>query len=237
MAPPFAVAVVRPPRGHLLGLDDEEMVERLHDCWLVVAGRYRRNDRNAAISGLVDAQDESFDQRLFLNHDDSRGLRWTRLANFMKLPRRRDGAIDCDYQRAVAFPGLWVPMDEIERLSRPQEHDPKWRKTLKAIDELMAGVPHERPRIFKNVVVLKNPPTSLHPGLTRLDRLGDGTALLVGTPTPEWVEWLRRTVPLRNVRLLPGPIDLDSVLCHPDFLGLLEAHAEGRLEMRVLKNR
>lgn len=89
---------------------------------------------------------------------------------------------------------------------------------------------------MKNVVVVKDPPTVQHPDLTKLDRLGDGTALLVGARTPAWVDWLRQQVPLENVRLLPGPVDLDEVLAHPDFEGLLEAQAAGLLQMRVLRS-
>ncbi len=215
---------------------DDEWMDRLTDgSWLVRAGHYRRNDINAALAGIDDAitQLELGLHPLLKAHGDARGLRWTSARNFepLRRQRQRDSVIDCDYERAIAFPGVWVPLDQLQQA---EVDDPRWRKTLEAIDEAIRNAPEPQPRIARNIVVLAKPPLVMHPELTHVDSLGDGTALLIGKRSSAWVEWLKRTVPLETVRLIPGPVDVDDVRCHPDFEGLLEAHAEGRLVMRVL---
>jgi hypothetical protein len=98
---------------------------------------------------------------------------------------------------------LWVPLADLKAMRPREEEDQQWKRTL-AIDEPLRTTPEPQPRIARNVIVLAKPPAVRHPELTRVDSLGDRTALLIRKRSPAWVEWLKRTVPLDSVRLLPG---------------------------------
>jgi len=202
--------------------DDE--VERLRDgSFVVPAGLHRIGDLHHAVRAIAEAipHDLSF-------HDDARGLRWTRFGPIASKPViNRDGkkSYDLDYETCVSAVGLWVPVAKVTQRQTVQVMDGALEQPravgqspkAEPDDEAASSGPQHR-----NVVVVRGAPKALPKEFVVLMRLQDGTVLGVGPRNRAWVDWLKKNIPLENLRLLRGPVS-DALLKEMLSFDMLDA--------------
>lgn len=206
-------------------LNEDGEVERLRDgSFVVPAGLHRIGDLHHAVKSIAEAivHDLSF-------HDDARGLRWTRFGPIASKPVIKRGgkaSYDLDYETCVSAVGLWVPVAKVTqrqavqamegalKQQRPVEKAPA--AETEDDEEADAGPQH------RNVVVVRGAPKALPKEFVVLMRLQDGTVLGVGPRNRVWVDWLKKNVPLENLRLLRGPVS-DALLKEMLSFDMLDA--------------
>jgi hypothetical protein len=204
-------------------LNDPGDVERLRDgSFVVPAGLHRIGDLHHAVKAIAEAipNDLTF-------HDDARGLRWTRFGPIASKPvikRAGKAAYDLDYETCVSAVGLWVPVAKVTQRQAMQamEGALKQPRAVERAPEPEEETAESAGPQHRNVVVVRGAPRALPKEFVVLLRLEDGTVLGVGPRNKGWVDWLKKNVPLENLRLLRGPVS-DALLKEMLSFDMLDA--------------
>ena len=201
----------------------DDAIERLRDgSFVVPAGLHRIGDLHHAVKAIAEAipNDLTF-------HDDARGLRWTRFGPIASKPVIKRGgkaSYDLDYETCVSAVGLWVPVAKVTQRQAVQAMEGALKQPraveqapVPEDDEAESAGPQHR-----NVVVVRGAPKALPKEFIVLMRMQDGTVLGVGPRNKGWVDWLKKNIPLENLRLLRGPVS-DALLKEMLSFDMLDA--------------
>ena len=240
------------PKGLPEGIfSDEKVITFLRDGAFVIAGGvFGDGSRATALEAVADAF--HFGRSPLAFHQDPRGVRWARLADFMDKPVKeitvpgygRFRSLAIDYASVVAGAGVWVPVDDIYA----HVAAPKAKGAAKGESELRAwgrkigavGVSAREParqaeaQEHKNVVVILEAPLEMPDELRVLGQLEDGTTFVVGPKTRGWVDALKSDPGPRWLRLIKGPVRVDQLVKHEDFEALDEAMRAAGTPMLVM---
>lgn len=220
------------PKGLPEGIfSDSDAITFLKDgAFIVTGGDFAKFK---ALDALADAF--HFGKSPLAFHQDARGVRWARLADFFKRPVKeikvrgsgRFRSLDIDYETVVSGTGEWVSVDDI--YARAASYKPKtesdlraWGRKMGALADALVEPPARKvdTQEVRNVVVILEPPLDLPEELRVLGQLGDGTTLVVGPKSRGWVDALKADPGPRALRLIRGPVRVDQLVKHGDFEAL-----------------
>lgn len=227
---------------------NEEEITFLKDgAFCMFAGVYKAGAKKRAVDAIAEAFSSGTDPLAF--HQDPRGVRWARYADFSNAPSKeirvpgqgRYEALEVSYEAAVSDKGLWVSVEEVyariaEQKKKGEKELKDWGKKMSAYaDTLPEPEDEQEPEApAHNVVVVIDPPTKLHKEIDVLATLDDGTLLVVGPKHRGWVDALKRNPGPASLRLIKGPVIISRIAQYASFHELDVAMRAGGAPMLVM---